>query len=152
MIEIFTDGASSGNPGPGGYGVVLKYKQHRKELKAGYRRTTNNRMELLAVIKGLEAIKGEGKDILIYSDSQYVVKAINEGWIWGWQKKGFKGKKNEDLWRQFIPLYNKHNVKIKWLKGHAGHAENELCDQMAVASTQGGSLLIDEGYENAAQG
>ncbi len=149
MIEIFTDGASSGNPGPGGYGVVLKYKQHRKELSEGFRRTTNNRMELLAVIKGLEAIKGEGKDVLIYSDSQYVVKAINEGWIWGWVKKNFKGKKNEDLWRQFIELYNKHNVKFKWLKGHAGHVENERCDQLAVACSQGGKLLIDLGYENS---
>jgi len=149
MIEIFTDGASSGNPGPGGYGVVLKYKQHRKEISAGYRRTTNNRMELLAVIRGLEAIKGEGKDILVYSDSQYVVKAVNEGWIWGWIKKNFKGKKNEDLWRQFIELYQKHKVKFKWLKGHAGHIENERCDQLAVVSAQGPGLLIDEGYENA---
>lgn len=148
MIEIFTDGASSGNPGPGGYGVVLKYKQHRKELSAGYRLTTNNRMELLAVIRGLEAIKGEGKDILIYSDSQYVVKAVNEGWIWGWQKKNFKGKKNEDLWKQFIELYKKHKVKFKWLKGHAGHAENERCDQLAVASSQAPGLLTDQGYEN----
>jgi len=149
MIEIFTDGASSGNPGPGGYGVVLKYRQHRKEISEGFRRTTNNRMELLAAIKGLEAIKGEGKDILIYSDSQYVVKAVNEGWIWGWLKKNFKGKKNEDLWRQFIELYNKHNVKFKWLKGHAGHVENERCDQLAVACSRGAKLLIDQGYENS---
>ena len=147
MIEIFTDGASRGNPGPGGYGVVLKYKQHRKELSAGYRLTTNNRMELLAVIKGLEALKGKGRQVVLYSDSKYVVEAIEKGWVWNWIKKGFKGKKNEDLWRQLIELYREHKVKFKWLKGHAGYLENERCDELAVKSAEGNHLLIDEGYE-----
>ena len=148
MIEIFTDGASRGNPGPGGYGVVLKYKQHRKELSAGYRLTTNNRMELMAVIKGLEALKGKGHQVLLYSDSKYVVEAIEKGWVWNWLKKGFKGKKNEDLWRKLVELYRDHKVKFKWLKGHAGNQENERCDELAVKSAEGNHLLIDEGYEN----
>ena len=148
MIEIFTDGASRGNPGPGGYGVVLKYKQHRKELTEGFRLTTNNRMELLAVIKALEAIKGEGQQIMIYTDSQYVVKAVSQGWLWNWMKKNFKGKKNEDLWRRFANVYKKHQVQFKWLKGHAGHVENEYCDQLAVQSALGGMLKADEGYES----
>lgn len=147
MIIIYTDGASKGNPGPGGYGVVLKYKAHRKEMSEGFRRTTNNRMELLAVIKGLEALKGEGHDVLIYSDSKYVVDAVEKGWIWSWLKKGFAKKKNPDLWRRFIPLYKKHKVRFKWLKGHAGDIENEICDKLAVKSAEGPNLLVDEGYE-----
>jgi ribonuclease HI len=152
MITIYTDGASRGNPGPGGYGVVLKYKEHRKELSEGFRLTTNNRMELLAVIKGLEALKGEGHDVVIYTDSQYVVNPVEKGWIWGWVKKGFKDKKNPDLWQRFIPLYRKHKVRFKWLRGHAGHKENEYCDQLAVNSAQGSRLLIDEGYESGEAG
>ncbi|BDD08873.1 ribonuclease H [Fulvitalea axinellae] len=146
-VVIYTDGASSGNPGPGGYGTVLKYKQHRKELSEGFRLTTNNRMELLAVIKGLEALKGEGLNVLIYSDSKYVVDAVAKGWLWGWQKKGFKGKKNPDLWQKFIPLYNRHKVKFQWVKGHAGIEENERCDELAVESGKGHNLKADLGYE-----
>ena len=146
MIIIHTDGAAKGNPGPGGYGVVLQYQGHRKELTKGYRLTTNNRMELLAVIVGLEAIKKDGWEVLIYSDSKYVVDAIEKGWLWQWEKTGFKKKKNIDLWKRFIPLYKKHQVKFKWLKGHAGHPENERCDYLAVKSAEGPGLHEDLGY------
>jgi ribonuclease HI len=147
MITIYTDGASRGNPGPGGYGTILLYKQHRKELSEGFRQTTNNRMELLAVIRGLEALKGSGHLVTIYSDSKYVVDAVEKGWIWNWQKKGFNGKKNPDLWQQFIPLYRKHRIKFKWVKGHDGNPLNERCDQLAVEAAQAADLLIDEGFE-----
>lgn len=147
MITIYTDGASRGNPGPGGYGTILLYKQHRKELSEGFRQTTNNRMELLAVIRGLEALKGSGHLVTIYSDSKYVVDAVEQGWIWNWQKKGFKGKKNPDLWQQFIPLYRKHRIKFKWVKGHDGNPLNERCDQLAVEAAQSADLLTDEGFE-----
>jgi ribonuclease HI len=146
---MYTDGASRGNPGPGGYGVVLKYKQHRKELTAGYRKTTNNRMELLAVIVGLEALKEPGHQVVIYSDSKYVVDAIEKRWLWGWQKKGFSKVKNPDLWQRFLRVFNLHQVKFIWLKGHAGNIENERCDQLAVQSATSPGLLIDEGYETA---
>lgn len=152
MIIIYTDGAAKGNPGPGGYGVVMKYKQHYKELSDGYRLTTNNRMELLAVIIGLGALKKDNQQVTIYSDSKYVVEAVEKGWVWGWQKKGFKGKKNPDLWNRFIPLYKKHKVKFKWVKGHAGIPENERCDQLAVAAAEGVDLKIDEAYEREAHG
>lgn len=152
MIIIYTDGASRGNPGPGGYGVVLKYKGHRKELSEGFRLTTNNRMELLAVIRGLEALKGEGHEVTIFSDSQYVVNAVEKGWIWGWIKKGFKDKKNPDLWMRFIQVYKKHRVKFQWLRGHAGDEENEICDRLAVKSAEGPKLSIDEGYEQGQGG
>jgi len=146
-VIIFTDGAATGNPGPGGYGVVMKYGQHRRELAEGFRLTTNNRMELLAVIKGLETLKKDGLEVLIYSDSRYVVDSVTKGWIWSWVKKGFKGKKNEDLWRRFITVSNKHKVKFQWVKGHAGNPENERCDQLAVAASAGKNLLIDHEYE-----
>ncbi len=147
MITMYTDGASSGNPGPGGYGTVLLYKQFKKELSEGYRKTTNNRMELLAVIKGLEALKGTGHQVTVYSDSKYVVDAVEKGWLWGWEKKSFKDKKNPDLWRRFIILYRKHKVRFKWVKGHDGNPMNELCDQLAVAAAAGPNLLVDQGYE-----
>ena len=147
MITMYTDGASRGNPGRGGYGTILFYKQHRKELSAGYRKTTNNRMELLAVIVGLEAIKKPGADVRIFSDSQYVVDAVNKGWLWTWERKGFKGKKNPDLWKRFIAVYKRHEIEFHWIKGHSGIPENERCDELAVASADGLDLLIDEGYE-----
>ena len=147
MITMYTDGASRGNPGRGGYGTILLYKQHRKELSAGYRKTTNNRMELLAVIVGLEAIKKPKAEVRIYSDSQYVVDAVNKGWLWTWQRKGFKGKKNADLWKRFIEVYQQHDIELRWIKGHSGIAENERCDELAVACADGLDLLIDEGYE-----
>ena len=125
-ITIYTDGAASGNPGPGGYGVVLMAGPHRKELSEGFRLTTNNRMELLAVIIGLNALRFPGSNVTIYSDSKYVVDAVEKGWVFGWEKKRFKDKKNPDLWQQFLVLYRKHNVKFVWIKGHANIPENEL--------------------------
>lgn len=147
MIEIFTDGSSRGNPGPGGYGVIMKYKGHKKSLSEGFRKTTNNRMELLAVIKGLEAIKNPSIPVTVYSDSKYVVDAVEKGWVFKWQKKGFKDKKNPDLWRRFLQVYGRLNVRFQWVKGHAGHPENEACDQLAVESAQGAGLGVDEGFE-----
>ncbi len=147
MIRIYTDGAAQGNPGPGGYGVILKYNNHVKEISGGFRLTTNNRMELLAVITGLEAIKKEGIPVSIYSDSQYVVKAVEQGWIWGWEKKNFAKKKNADLWRRYIPLHKKFKPKFHWVRGHAGHVENERCDHLAVQAAAGPGLQVDEGYE-----
>lgn len=148
MIRIFTDGAAQGNPGPGGYGTILKFGKHEKELSQGFRLTTNNRMELLAVIAGLEAIKTTGHPVTIISDSKYVVDAVEKGWIWGWEKKGFAKKANPDLWKRFIPLYKKFKPKFQWVKGHAGHPENERCDQLAVEAASSGKLLVDTEYEN----
>lgn len=148
MIKIYTDGAAQGNPGPGGYGVILKYKDHVKELSQGFRMTTNNRMELLAVITGLEAIRKEGIPVTVYSDSQYVVKAVEQGWIWTWEKKDFAKKKNPDLWKRYIPLHRKFKPKFQWIRGHAGHPENERCDYLAVKAATAGPLLIDREYEN----
>ena len=146
MITMYTDGSSRGNPGPGGYGAILIYKGRQKELSEGYQLTTNNRMELLAIIKGLEALKGEGHSVKIFSDSKYVIDSITKGWLWGWVKKGFKGKKNEDLWRRYIPLHSKHNITFQWVKGHAGNEFNERCDELAVEAALGGGLKIDKGY------
>ncbi|WP_143959696.1 ribonuclease HI [Litoribacter populi] len=148
MIVIYTDGAAKGNPGPGGYGTVLMYKDHRKELSEGFRRTTNNRMELLAVIKGLEELKVQGIPVTIYSDSKYVVDAVEKGWIWSWQKKGFKDKKNVDLWKRYIPLHMRFKPKFVWVKGHAGNKENEVCDQLAVEASMMPNLPPDVGYES----
>jgi len=145
-IYLYTDGAASGNPGPGGYGVVLKCGKLRKEMYGGFARTTNNRMELLAVIKGLEAINWEGADIEVWSDSTYVVKAINEGWIEGWEKRGWKKVKNTDLWMRFLPAWKRNNVTFHWLKGHAGNPENERCDRLAVEAYGMPNLPEDEGY------
>lgn len=147
-IYLYTDGAASGNPGPGGYGVVLKCAQARKELSGGFALTTNNRMELLAVIVGLEAIKWKNATVEVWSDSQYVVKAITEGWLEKWIAKDWKKVKNTDLWKRFVPLYRSHRVTFHWLKGHAGHPENERCDSLAVAAYSAPGLAADEGYQN----
>ena len=146
MIDAYTDGASRGNPGPGGYGVVLKSGVHYKELSEGYLCTTNNRMELLAVIKALEAVKKGNSLVRIYSDSLYVCDAVNKGWLFDWEKKRFKNKKNQDLWIRFLELYRKHRVIFIWIKGHAGHPENERCDRLAVEASFKKELLSDEGY------
>jgi ribonuclease HI len=148
MIRIYTDGAAQGNPGPGGYGVVMKFQNAVKEISKGFRLTTNNRMELLAVITGLEAIKKEGHPVTIYSDSKYVVDSVEKGWIWGWQKKNFAKKANPDLWQRYIPLHQKYKPKFVWIKGHAGHPENERCDQLAVQAASSGMLPADQWYEN----
>jgi ribonuclease HI len=147
MIHIYTDGAAQGNPGPGGYGVIMKYKQHVKELSGGFRLTTNNRMELLAVIVALEALKKNDMRVTIHSDSKYVVDAIEKGWIWNWEKKNFAKKANADLWQRYIPLHQKFKPHFVWVKGHAGHPENERCDQLAVQAAEGGHLKIDRWYE-----
>ena len=146
IIELYTDGASRGNPGPGGYGVVLKCGVHYKELSCGFSCTTNNRMELLAVIVGLEAIKRRNAIVHVYSDSAYVVKAVNEGWLQKWILKGLDKQKNPDLWQRFLNIWQKHRVTFHWVKGHAGHPENERCDQLAVAAAQSPELLEDKGY------
>ncbi len=148
MIRIYTDGAAQGNPGPGGFGTILKFGDHEKELSQGFRLTTNNRMELLAVIEGLRAIKKEGIPVTIYSDSKYVVDSVEKGWLWNWEKKNFKDKANPDLWKLYIPLHKKIKPKFIWIKGHAGHAENERCDQLAVQAASGGNLKVDEEYEH----
>lgn len=147
MVTIYTDGSSRGNPGPGGFGTVLLSGSHRKEISGGYRKTTNNRMELLAVIAGLEALKRTNTEVLIYSDSKYVVDSVEKGWLWGWVKKGFKGKQNADLWKRFIPVYKLQKVKFKWVKGHAGIPENERCDQLAVEAATQPNLPPDIEYE-----
>ena len=149
MITIYTDGAAKGNPGPGGYGAVLKFGKHRKELSEGFRLTTNNRMELLAVIRALQALTMTDYPVQIYSDSKYVVDAVEKGWLWGWQKKGFKDKKNPDLWLRYIPLHLKYKPKFIWVKGHAGNIENERCDQLAVQAAEGFDLPPDKGYEES---
>lgn len=148
MIIIYTDGSSRGNPGPGGYGTVLKYMEHRKELSEGFRKTTNNRMELLAVIVGLEAINKPNAPVTVYSDSKYVIDSVEKGWLWGWIKKGFKGKKNKDLWLRFAEVYKKHRVTFQWVKGHAGIPENERCDELAVEAALSNNLKIDFEFEN----
>jgi len=146
MLKIFTDGSSRGNPGSGGYGVVMLYKGNRKELSQGYKNTTNNRMELTAVIKALQAVKNNSIEITIYSDSKYVVESVEKGWIWNWKKNNFKKKKNIDLWETFIPLYKKFKIKFIWVKGHAGIKENERCDELANLA-QSKKLISDIGYK-----
>ncbi len=145
-ITIYTDGAARGNPGPGGYGVVMLSGQHRKELSEGFVLTTNNRMELLAVIVALESIKFSNCEVTIYSDSKYVVDAVEKKWLWGWVKKRFKGKKNADLWTRFLKIYPMQQIKFVWVKGHANIPENERCDELAVAASFGPNLKKDEGY------
>lgn len=149
-VTVYTDGASRGNPGPGGYGVVLMAGTHRKEISEGYRRTTNNRMELMSVIVALETLKGQGHHVTIYSDSKYVVEAVEKKWVFEWQKKGFKGKKNQDLWMRFLRVYPKHHVRFKWVRGHNGDPLNERCDELAVAAALGSSLKVDAVFEREA--
>tara|TARA_B100000427_G_C15504544_1_gene593340 strand:- start:711 stop:1175 length:465 start_codon:yes stop_codon:yes gene_type:complete len=146
-VTVYTDGGASGNPGPGGYGIVLLSGDHRKELNGGFRLTTNNRMELLAVIVALETLKFEDTDVTIYSDSKYVVDAVTKGWVFNWEKKNFAKKKNPDLWKRFLKIYPKHRVEVVWVKGHAGNELNEVADRLAVSAYQEGVLEVDEVYE-----
>jgi ribonuclease HI len=146
-ITIYTDGAASGNPGPGGYGVVLISGRHRLEKSEGFRLTTNNRMELLAVITGLEALKIPGSKVVVYTDSKYVADSVEKGWVFQWESKSFKKRKNPDLWIRFLKIYRKHNVRFVWIKGHSNNIENEVCDRLAVNAYSGGNLIDDTGYK-----
>ena len=146
-ITIYTDGAASGNPGPGGYGVVLIYGKHRLEKSEGYRLTTNNRMELMAVISGLESLKIPGSRVVVYTDSKYVADSVEKGWVFQWESKGFKKKKNADLWIKFLTIYRKHKVRFIWIKGHSNNTENEICDRLAVNAYLNGILNEDTGYK-----
>jgi ribonuclease HI len=148
-IDIFTDGSSRGNPGPGGFGVVMKWGNHLKEISAGFRKTTNNRMELLAVIVALQHLKKPGMQVTIHTDSKYVCEAVEKKWLLGWIKTNFKGKKNADLWKRYYELSKLHHIKFKWIKGHAGHVENERCDALATAAADNpASHQIDTGFES----
>ena len=151
IIEIFTDGSSLGNPGPGGYGVIIKYREKQKKFSAGYKLTTNNRMELMAVIQAIKMLNdfAKEKEIVIYSDSKYVIHAVEKKWVFGWVKKNFKDKANADLWRAFLKEYSKYNIKFHWVKGHSGHNENEICDKLAKKAAESKNLKIDHGYESS---
>jgi ribonuclease HI len=148
-VHIYTDGAAKGNPGPWGYGVVMELvgTQHKKEFYEGFRHTTNNRMELLGVIVGLEKLKTPNMKVLVISDSKYVVDSVLKQWVFGWEKKGFVGKKNPDLWKRFLIIYKKHQVDFKWIKGHNNHIQNERCDELAVMASMQKTLSVDAFYE-----
>ncbi|MFC6098385.1 ribonuclease HI [Flavobacterium qiangtangense] len=149
QVHIYTDGAAKGNPGQGGYGVVMELvgSPYKKEFYEGFRLTTNNRMELLAVIIGLEKLKTSGTKVLVVSDSKYVVDSVSKGWVFGWEKKAYKDKKNSDLWKRFLIIYRQHKVDFKWIKGHNNHPQNERCDQLAVFASSQPNLAIDKWYE-----
>lgn len=146
-IVVYTDGSALGNPGPGGFGIVMKYGKHRKEMSGGFRKTTNNRMELLSIIIALESIKWDNMEVDIYSDSKYVVDAVEKGWIYNWAAKRFKKKKNPDLWLRFMDVYPKHHIKLHWVKGHSGIIDNERCDRLAVQAANQANLEVDTFYE-----
>lgn len=148
-VHIYTDGAAKGNPGPAGYGVVMEMvgTPYKKEFYEGFRLSTNNRMELLAVIVGLEKLKNPKTKVLVVSDSKYVVDAVEKRWVFQWEKINFKAKKNPDLWMRFLKVYRKHQVDFQWIKGHNNHPQNERCDQLAVMASQQTNLSIDEFYE-----
>lgn len=148
-VHIYTDGACSGNPGKGGYGIVMEWvgKPYTKEFSKGFQNTTNNRMELMAVIVALEKLRSDKFDVTVFSDSKYVVDSVEKKWVFGWEKKGFKDKKNADLWKRFLKVYRKHHVSFEWIKGHNDHAQNERCDELAVLGSQSNKLSIDKGFE-----
>ncbi len=152
QVTLYADGSALGNPGAGGYGVVLLSGIHKREISEGFRLTTNNRMELLGIITGLEALKGEGFEVTIYSDSKYVVDAVNKGWLWGWERINFKAKKNPDLWQRFLVVYRRHNIRMVWVKGHADNEWNNRCDELAVAAAKSRPTSIDVGYDYAGLG
>ena len=147
-VNIYTDGSSIGNPGPGGYGLIMEWvgKNLIKEFSKGFIETTNNRMELLAVIIGLELLKKDGFDVVVFSDSKYVVDAVKKKWLFEWKKNNFKKKKNIDLWKRFLIVYKKHNVKFEWIKGHNNHPQNERCDFLAVEAANSNKLFVDDGF------
>jgi ribonuclease HI len=147
-VTLYTDGAARGNPGPGGYGIVLISGKHRREISEGFRLTTNNRMELMAVIVGLEALKNPGTDVVVYTDSRYVADAVEKGWVFRWESKFFKKKKNPDLWLRFLKVYRDHKVRFVWIKGHSNNKENELCDKLAVEASLKNDLREDPGYSS----
>lgn len=151
QVHIYTDGAARGNPGPGGYGIVMEWvgKAYRKEFSKGFKHTTNNRMELLAVIDALKKLKKPGVSAVVFTDSKYVADAVNKKWVFGWEKKNFKDRKNTDLWKEFLKEIRKHNVSFKWIKGHNEHPQNERCDALAVAASKEKKLLIDEGFQES---
>lgn len=146
---MYTDGAARGNPGPGGYGLILEWvgKPYKKEFSEGFKHTTNNRMELLAVIEGLKKLKNPGTSVMVYTDSKYVADAVTKGWVFNWEKKGFVNRKNPDLWIEFLKHYRKHEVKFQWIKGHNDHPQNERCDALAVIASKGKKLQEDKGYK-----
>ncbi len=148
-MDIYTDGSSIGNPGPGGYGIVMEAGGKRKELSQGFQKTTNNRMELLAVVEGLRALKRNDLDVHIFSDSKYVVNSVEKGWVFGWEKKHFKDKKNPDLWKDFLKEYRIHKPKLHWIKGHNQHPQNERCDKLAVAAAKSKNQKVDLGFEKS---
>lgn len=148
VIEIYTDGSAKGNPGPGGYGIVMRFGTTQKEISQGYRLTTNNRMELLAIIVALESLKTNKHEIHIFSDSKYVIDSITKGWVFGWEKKNFKGKKNVDLWKRYLQLHGNFQLHYHWVKGHNGHPENERCDRLAVQGAESNNQLIDQYFED----
>ena len=151
QLVIYTDGAARGNPGPGGYGAVLHWGSTVKEISQGYKHTTNNRMELMAVIAALQLLKRDGLDVTIYSDSAYVVNTVEKGWLFNWARNGYKGKKNADLWAQYLQLHKKHRIKFVWVKGHANNPMNNRCDELATAAADSRDWLVDTGYENQNQ-
>ena len=146
-VEIYSDGAASPNPGLSGFGTILISGKHRKEISQGFKLSTNNRMELLGLIVGLEALKKDGLEVEMTSDSKYVVDSVNKGWVFAWEKKNYKGRKNADLWQRFLISYRKHNVKLFWVRGHDEHPLNEQCDKLAVAARKTDNLIEDKGYE-----
>ena len=151
-IQVYTDGAAKGNPGRGGYGIVLKFNEKEKEISEGFRMTTNNRMELLAVIVALESLKSNQYPVHIYSDSKYVIDSITKGWVLNWLKTNFKGKKNQDLWLRYLAIAKNFNLDFHWVKGHAGHKYNERCDVLAVAAAESNNLKVDEVFERNRKG
>lgn len=151
MVEIYTDGSAKGNPGPGGFGVVMRFGNKEKEISQGFRLTTNNRMELLAVIVALESMKTTEHPIRVSSDSKYVIDSIVKGWVFNWEKKNFKGKKNEDLWKRYLVQHTRFKLEFRWIKGHAGHVDNERCDVLAVRGAESKNQQIDEWFESNAE-
>ena len=149
QVHIYTDGAARGNPGPGGYGIVMEWvgKPYKKEFSKGYKHTTNNRMELLAVIEALKKLKNKDTAVVVFTDSKYVADAVEKGWVFNWERKGWKDRKNTDLWKEFLKEYRQHKVRFQWVKGHNDHPQNERCDQLAVEASKGKRLLIDSGFE-----